>query len=138
MSHKARAGIIEGLKEVLPTVLGPLIKKSITNSLSTAITAAAQSLSVHETDGASSTVDDLLHLNFENDTNNVVTVPSITPQQIPPSPSQSSVLLQSPPGYGHVLSLQPSLVTAMCDEWYGIEFFLNVPIIGGGEAMEKI
>ena len=118
MSHEARAGITEGLKEVLPTVLRPLINKSITNSLSTAITAAAQSLSVHETDGTSSTVNDLLHLNLENDTNNVVTVSSITPQQIPPS--KSSVLLQSPPRYGHVLSLQPSLVTAMCDEWYGV------------------
>mmetsp|Transcript_22817 Transcript_22817/g.23101 ORF Transcript_22817/g.23101 Transcript_22817/m.23101 type:complete len:337 (-) Transcript_22817:105-1115(-) len=135
VSHAARGGIKEGLKEVLPTVLGPLITKSITNCLSTAITAAAQSLSVHETGGASDTVNNLLSLNLENNTDNIETVSTITQQQIPQS--QSPVLVQSPPGYGHVLSLQPSSITAMCDEWYGIGSFLDVPIIGGVEELEN-
>ena len=53
VSITARTGIKEGRKEVLPTVLGPLIKTSVTHSLFNAITVAVQSLSVHETDGTS-------------------------------------------------------------------------------------
>ena len=70
------------------------------NSLSTTITAVVQSLSVHETDGASKTINNLLQLNLEDDNDNIVTVSTTTQQQIP--------------HHNHQYCFNPHLAMAIC------------------------